>query len=84
MQRGEYRTHSLEAQGFIHLSTEAQWPLTLKRFYAGRVNLLLLVVDPEKLHASVKFEPADGDLFPHLFGPLNLGAVIEVRPANGG
>ena len=76
---GEYRAPSLETQGFIHLSTEVQWPLTLKRFFAGQRHLVLLVIDPAKLHAQVRFEPAHADSFPHLFGPLNLEAVVEVR-----
>lgn len=78
-QQGEYLAPSLETQGFIHLSTEAQWPLTLKRFYAGQPNLVLLVIDQAKLQAQVTFEPADADHFPHLFGPLNLDAVVDTR-----
>jgi len=76
---GSYRASSLAAQGFIHLSTEQQWPRTQARFFAGRAALVLLVLDPAALTAEVRFEPADGDSFPHLYGPLNLDAVREVR-----
>ena len=78
--QGSYRAPSLNAQGFIHLSDERQWPLTLQRFYAGQQGLVLLVLDSEALTAEVRFEAADGDSFPHLYGPLNLDAVVEVRP----
>lgn len=77
---GEYRAASLDSQRFIHLSTEAQWPRTRERFFAGQTGLVLLVIDPARLSHEVRFEPADGDSFPHLYGPLNLDAVIEARP----
>ena len=76
---GAYRAPSLGTQGFIHLSEERQWPLTLQRFYGGQPGLVLLVLEASLLRAEVRFEPADGDLFPHLYGELNLDAVIEVR-----
>jgi uncharacterized protein (DUF952 family) len=76
---GSYRAASLEAQGFLHLSTEQQWPRTQARFFGGQADLVLLVLDPVCLLAEVRFEPADGDFFPHLYGPLNLDAVREVR-----
>ena len=77
---GEYRAASLEREGFIHLSTAAQWPATLARFFRGERDLVLLAIRPSALRAPVRFEPADGDRFPHLYGALNLDAVIESRP----
>ena len=76
---GAYRAPSLETEGFIHLSTERQWPLTQRRFFAGQTGLVLLVIDPARLQAEVRFEAVHGDSFPHLFGPLTLAAVTEVR-----
>lgn len=75
---GEYRPASLSREGFIHLSTEAQWPLTARRFFAGQQGLVLLVIDAAKL-VNVRFERADEDEFPHLYGPLPCTAVVEVR-----
>lgn len=77
---GEYRAASLDTAGFIHLSTQAQWPHTQKRFFAGQTGLVLLVIDPSRLVGEVRFEAADGDSFPHLYGPLNLDAVVDARP----
>lgn len=76
--RGEYRA-SLETDGFIHLSTERQWPGARARFFAGASDLVLLVIDETRLRSPVRYERADGDDFPHLYGPLDLDAVIEVR-----
>lgn len=76
----EYRAASLAAEGFIHLSEERQWLATANRFFRGRADLLLLVIAPDRLSAAVRHEPADGDLFPHLYGPLETAAVVAVYP----
>lgn len=75
----EYRADSLVTEGFIHLSGDRQWLATANRFFRGRGDLMVLVIAPERLSAEVRYEPADGDEFPHLFGPLNLDAVIEAH-----
>lgn len=72
---GEYTTPG----PFIHLSTEAQWPITRTRFFAEANDLVLLVIDPERVRDEIRYEPADGDLFPHLYGCLPIAAVVEVR-----
>ena len=78
--KGVYDFCALASDGFIHLSKEEQVQRTHKRFFAGRGDLLLLKIDPEKLKAPLKFEDADGESFPHLYGELNLDAVIEAIP----
>lgn len=75
---GEYRAPSLALEGFIHLSTEAQWRGTWQRRYRDVPGLVLLHVDPSRLAAEVRYEPADGDEFPHLYGPLPIAAVVAV------
>ena len=76
--RGEYRA-ALDRDGFIHLSTESQWPGARTRFFAGVTGVVLVVIDETRLRAPVRYERVDGDDFPHLYGPLDLDAVIEVR-----
>jgi uncharacterized protein (DUF952 family) len=75
---GAYRPASLQKEGFIHLSTASQWVGAANRFYRGRADLLLLEVDGDRLGAEVRFEAADGDRFPHLYGPMEVDAARVV------
>lgn len=76
---GEYRAPSLGEVGFIHLSTAAQWPATHARFYRGVADLVLLEIDSERVPSEIRFERADGEDFPHLYGPLPRAAVVAVH-----
>lgn len=67
--------------GFIHLSAAHQVAGTLAKHYPGQDDLLLLAVDPEKLGPELKWEESrGGDLFPHLYGPLPLEAIVSAEP----
>jgi uncharacterized protein (DUF952 family) len=89
---GQLRPESLTTAGFIHLSTPDQVHLPANRLYRGRSDLVLLYVDSIRLDSPVRWEPgvaADPEsmLFPHLYGPLPVEAVIKVtgyRPAADG
>lgn len=81
----EYTVFSLIAEGFIHLSTAEQVLGTASRFYDDTPGLVLLQVDETRCTAEIKWEPpaeapASEARFPHLYGPLNLDAVVDVRP----
>lgn len=83
--RDEHRPESLDAVGFVHLSLPEQVHLPANRLYAGRTDLVLLRLDPERLAAPVRWErgvPSDPESmrFPHLYGPLPVAAVINVTP----
>lgn len=73
---------TLAEQGFIHASTAAQVAATATRFYAGEQGLIVLVIDEDLVEPEIKYEPAPGtdELFPHIYGPLNVDAVTETRP----
>ena len=67
--------------GFIHLSTGSQVAGTLAKYFAGQRDLVLLAVDPVRLGERLRWEPSrGGELFPHLYGPLDLEHVNSVRP----
>lgn len=83
---GEYTTSTrgmtLDEVGFIHCSTRAQLSGTANRFYADLEQLVILTIDPLLVPSPIVFEPgADLDvLFPHIFGPLPVGAVNHTTP----
>ncbi|MGH6825842.1 DUF952 domain-containing protein [Methyloceanibacter sp.] len=67
--------------GFIHLSAASQVAGTLAKYFAGQRDLVLLAVDPERLGERLRWELSrGGELFPHLYGPLELEHVISVQP----
>ncbi|WP_163759575.1 DUF952 domain-containing protein [Mycobacterium botniense] len=89
---GELRPESLDSAGFIHLSTPEQVHLPANRLYRGRADLVLLTIDPGALESPVRWEPGvptdpASMLFPHLYGPLPVRAVVGVtayRPGPDG
>ncbi|MER7891482.1 DUF952 domain-containing protein [Micromonospora sp. NPDC094482] len=63
--------------GFIHLSGADQVVETARRHFAGATGLTLLTVDPDRLGDRLRWEPSrGGQLFPHLYGPLPVAAVV--------
>lgn len=67
--------------GFIHFSTKEQLAGTAARHFAGAGNLVLAEVDAVRLGEALRWEPSrNGQLFPHLYGPLPLDAVSRTWP----
>lgn len=70
------------ADGFIHFSTAAQAQETATRHFADQTGLVVLGVEADDLGAALKWEPSrGGDLFPHLYGPLEASLVRYVTEA---
>ena len=70
-----------QRDGFIHLSTSEQLDGTISRHFLDQDDLMLLAIDPEKLGASLRWEPSRGGaLFPHCYGPIQIAAVTWARP----
>jgi glutathione S-transferase len=90
---GDYRTstrgRSLEQQGFIHASTAEQVAPVANALYGDDQDLLVLVIDETRVRSAVRYEPVPGweAPFPHIYGPLNVDAVVEtlsLRQGDGG
>lgn len=71
--------------GFIHLSAARQVAATAGRHFRGIDGLVLVALDAEALGAGLKWEPSRrGELFPHLYGPLPVAAVLWSKPLERG
>ena len=83
---GQYTTSTrgltLAEQGYIHASTAGQVALVANAFYRGVPDLVLLVIDPERVGPEIRYEPVPGQdqPYPHIYGPLNTDAVVAVLP----
>jgi uncharacterized protein (DUF952 family)/SAM-dependent methyltransferase len=79
---GAYRGDTLDTEGFIHCSYPHQVVRVADALFAGRRDLVLLVIDADRLSAPLRdesFEPG-GEAFPHVYGPLEMDAVAQVLP----
>ena len=79
---GLFRGAPVDARdGFIHFSTAAQVRETAARHFAGAADLMLIAVEAAALGGALRWEVSrGGDLFPHLYGPLPLAAVLWAKP----
>jgi uncharacterized protein (DUF952 family) len=75
---GEYRAASLDTVGYIHCSRPEQLLDVANRFYREVPELLLLWIDPHKVKSEIRWEAADGETYPHIYGPLDIEAVTIV------
>ena len=79
-EKGFYEAPSLQDEGFIHCSQDHQVAGVLERYYAGKTDLVKLVIDTDKLTSKYVFDwsPSTQDTFPHVYGTINADAVTEV------
>jgi uncharacterized protein (DUF952 family) len=79
--QGKYEADSLAGQGFIHCSKTGQILRVANSMYRGQPGLVLLAVDPAQLKSPLRWEPGQDlttEVFPHVYGPINLEAVYNV------
>ena len=79
---GSYTADSLQTEGFIHCSQAEQVAWVANTRFRGRTDLVLLHVDETAVGAEVRRENLEGGttLFPHIYGPLPVRAVMGVTP----
>ena len=74
-----YFSDNFDQEGFIHFSKESQVTGVLERYYKNEDNLILLSIDESRLTSEIRFENStNAELFPHLYGGLNIDAIIQV------
>lgn len=78
----EYSPASLQSEGFIHCSLIHQTEFVGNRFYKDATDVQILSLDENKIISKVVYEDLSnlGDNFPHIYGPLNMDAVVAVTP----
>ena len=79
--KGAYESPSLNLEGFIHCSEAHQVAGVLERYFSEKSSLVKLVIDTDKLTSRYvqEWSPSVMDTFPHIYGPINLDAVVGVE-----
>jgi uncharacterized protein (DUF952 family) len=75
---GFYRPATMDADKFIHASPPEELTRVANKYYVDKKDVRLLHIDPLLVKAEIRWEPATGGLYPHIYGPLNLDAVVRV------
>lgn len=78
-----YEGDTLSVDGFIHCCLFEQIEDVLLNWFKGKHDVVILEIDPEILLSPVKYENLEGglEMFPHVYGPINLDAVINEKSA---
>ena len=73
---------SLGDVGFIHCSFDNQLQRVADAYYRARTDVVLLSIDESKLSSPIREENTEGgdELYPHIYGPMNVDAVVSVQP----
>ena len=80
---GRYFPTGFEAEGFIHCCHRSQLEQVLSDHFSGQRGVLLLVRDRLLLEAEIRYErAANGDDYPHVYGPIKPNVVIQSIPAS--
>jgi uncharacterized protein (DUF952 family) len=81
-----YVPASFQEEGFIHASLSHQIAGVVDRYYAGRSDLILLVIQTDLLDAEIRFEDltGTGECFPHIYEAVPTSAVMVAEPLTPG
>lgn len=71
----------LSNEPFIHASSYHQISGTLNKYFRNKKDLLLLTIDPLQVRPEIKYEDlrGGGQLYPHIYGPLNMDAIVKIE-----
>lgn len=77
-----YRCASLDSEGFIHCCKPEQLAGVVERYYSDTTGLLVMHINSDLLQAELVYENTVGgeELFPHVYGEINMDAVQQVAP----
>ena len=77
---GIYQTPTFASEGFIHCSRSGQVIRIANTLFTGQTGLVLLEIDTGRVGAEIRYENCEGgqEVFPHIYGALNLDSVVRV------
>ena len=76
----EYEAESLRGEGFIHCSYRNQLDDVLERYYKNQSKVVILHINPHLLTAKLVAEPSTGsEVYPHIYGGINMPAIVETE-----
>jgi len=73
---------SLTSEGFIHAAPNNQLTRLANKYHKNTQHPLIISVDKKLIEAEVKWEAATGGLYPHIYGTLNMDAVVDTQLIN--
>jgi uncharacterized protein (DUF952 family) len=79
--QGTHTAPSLKEEGFIHCCLEEQMPEILRLYYQDQSEVIALKIDTSRLESMLVYEwsPSLAQTFPHVYGPINVDSVMEVK-----
>lgn len=75
---GTYWSETFASEGFIHCSSRSQVIQVANRFFRAQPDLVLLCIQSDRVQSEIRYEAVDLENYPHIYGALNLDAVIQV------
>jgi uncharacterized protein (DUF952 family) len=77
---GSYVPPGFKSDGFIHCCAADQIAEVGNRYFRGETDLVLLCIDPQRVAGEVRTEDLTrrGIAYPHIYGPLDVAAVLAV------
>ena len=81
-ENGIYTPANIAAEGFIHCSEVQQVIRVANAYYSAEPDMWLLCIHVKKVEPEIRYEGPleDGEKFPHIYGPLDLDAVVAASP----
>lgn len=76
--RGSTRGRSLDEEGFIHCARSHQLADVVDRYYGADAEIVLFEIDTDRLTSPLQDDAAGDDVYPHIYGPLNMDAVVKI------
>ena len=79
-ERGTWTPANFASEGFIHASLHEQLERVANKHYRQKIDVQIVGVQIDRLTSELRWEPAAGSLYPHIYGPLNFEAVVDIVP----